>query len=59
MAERIDVEVTVKSKYEVAESMASTILISIEGRSWGSLKQSREAAIANAWSQELETVSVH
>jgi hypothetical protein len=34
MAEKLSVDVTGKSKYEVAEHMAQTILITIEGKSW-------------------------
>jgi len=37
MADKIKVDVTGKSLYEVAESMATTILISIENKSWSKI----------------------
>lgn len=39
MADRIDVEVTGKSQYEVAHEMARSILINMEGRETKSIKR--------------------
>ena len=37
MAEKLNVEVTGKSKYEVAHQMATEILFSIEGKNWSNI----------------------
>ena len=39
MADRIDVDVTGKSKFEVAEEMAYHILINMEKKSWETVKR--------------------
>ena len=39
MADKVDVEVTGKSKYEVAHEMAMQILLTVESRKWGSFNR--------------------
>jgi hypothetical protein len=39
VAENLNVQVTGKSKYEVAHEMAIQILVSVEGKNWSTIKR--------------------
>jgi hypothetical protein len=39
MADRLDVDVTGKSKYQVAQEMAMTILVNIENKKFSEIKR--------------------
>lgn len=54
MADKIDVDVTGKSKYEVAQMMAIQILFSVEGKDWKTMKR---ADYLNAVADSIEALS--
>ena len=53
MAEKIDVAVTGKSKYEAAHQMAHLILVTIEGKEW---KQVNRKDYLNAVSEAIDAL---